>query len=113
MVSLKNRVAYIPDPTELVALAMRLESAEVCCGALAFTQNMHHLTNTQARAIVTTLSSDGLRIITLFRAPGRQMAGAAAGRHSVTDPHAAGGVVWRRRLPRTAKPPRYGNKAPT
>jgi hypothetical protein len=56
------------------------------------------------------LSSDGLRIITLARVPGRQMAGTTAERHSVTDLHAAGGVVWRRGLPRTAQPPRYGNR---
>jgi hypothetical protein len=57
-----------------------------------------------------TLSSGGCRIITLSRVPGRQMAGTAAERHSVTDQRAAGGVVWHRRLPRTAKPPGYGNR---
>jgi hypothetical protein len=56
------------------------------------------------------LSSDGLHIITLSRVPGRQMAGTTAERHSATDLHAAGGVAWRRRLPRTAMPPRYGNR---
>jgi hypothetical protein len=57
-----------------------------------------------------TPSSDGLRIIILSRVPGRQMAGTTAERHSVTDLRTAGRVVWRRRLPRTAKPPRYGNR---
>jgi hypothetical protein len=38
------------------------------------------------------------------------MAGSTAERHSVTDLHAAGGVGWRRRLLRTVKPPRYGNR---
>jgi hypothetical protein len=55
-------------------------------------------------------SSGGLRIITLSRAPGHPMAGTTSKRHSVTELHAAGGVVWRRRLPRTAKPARYGNR---
>ena len=55
-------------------------------------------------------SSDGLRIIILSRFPGCQMAETTVERHSVTDLHTAGWVVWRRPLPRTTKPPRYGNR---
>jgi hypothetical protein len=64
-----------------------------------------------AQAIVTILSSEGLRIITISRAPGHQGVGTTAERCSVTHARSASGVVvCRGSDPGVATPPRYGNR---
>jgi hypothetical protein len=57
------------------------------------------------------LSSEGLRIITISRAPGYQRGGTTAEGRSVTHTRSAGGMVWRRgSIEGAASPPRYGNR---